>query len=147
MSMETIEIIRDKSELDGTGYMELSLGKYEGKHWEDSSLFFDEEVFGYIENVFKKHVPNYDHYAMNDADESSWQNIIRDLTALSNLLESAKEFNEIVDDVGFIFGGTKDYFENNFGRCRVELLKLVNELIIWSKDNIKKYGFIAILGI
>ncbi len=145
--METIEIIKNKSELDGTGYMELSLGKYEGKHWEETSLFFDEEVFGYIEHIFEKHVPNYDHYEMNDADKLSWQKIIRDLSELSNLLESAIEFNEIVGSIGFIFGGTRDYFQNNFERCRAELLSMINELILWARENIDKYGYIAILGI
>jgi len=31
--MEEIKIIKDKSELEGTGYLEFSLGKYQGKHW------------------------------------------------------------------------------------------------------------------
>ena len=37
--MESIQIIREKSDLEGTCYIELSLGKFRGKHWEETSLF------------------------------------------------------------------------------------------------------------
>lgn len=145
--MENIEIIRDKSELEGTCYIELSLGKYQGKHWEDTSLFFDDEVFGLIEIIFEKHIPSYDHYNMNDADSESWSSIISELKELSAFLESANKFTDIVGKVGFIFAGTRDYFQNHFQLCKAQLLKMINELVAWAEINIKKHGYIAVLGI
>lgn len=145
--MERIEIIKDKSELEGTCYIELSLGKYQGKHWEETSLFFDEEIFGLIEMIFERHVPGYDHYSMNDADSESWNKVISELKELSVFLESANKFTDIVGKVGFVFGGTRDYFQNHFQFCKTQLHEMINELVAWAEINIGKHGYIAVLGI
>jgi len=145
--MDSIEIIKDKSDLEGTCYIELSLGKYQGKHWEDSSLFFDEEVFGYIEIIFERHIPSYDHYSMNDADSESWGKIIVELKELSELLVSVNEFNEILSKIGFIYSGTRDYFQNNFQLCKTQLHEMIDELVNWAEVEIKKHRNIAVLGI
>ena len=94
--MERIEIIKDKSELEGTCYIEVSPGKYQGKHWEETSLFFDEEIFGLIEMIFERNVPGYDHYSMNDANSESWTKVISELKELSVFLWSANKFTDIV---------------------------------------------------
>ncbi len=105
--MESIKIIKDKSELEGTCYIDLSLGKYQGQHWEEASLFFDEEVFGYIEMVFEKHIPGYDHYGMNDADSKAWDKVIADLKELSWLLETASDFKDVFEKIGFFWRLTR----------------------------------------
>ncbi|KZN70392.1 hypothetical protein [Pseudoalteromonas luteoviolacea] len=145
--MENIKIIRDKSDLEGTCYVELSLGKYRGKHWEETSLFFEEETFGFIEMIFERNIPDYDHYSMNDADSESWYKVIAELKELEVLLKSATDFGEIVDKVGFVFGGTRDYFQNHFQLSKEQLQKMVSELAEWAEVNIVKHGHIAILGI
>jgi hypothetical protein len=145
--MENIEIIRDKSRLEGTCYIELSLGKYQGKHWEETSLFFEEETFGFIEMIFERHVPDYDHYSMNDAGSESWYKIIAELKELEELLNSATEFGDLIGKVGFVFGGTRDYVQNHFQQSKVQLQKMVTELSEWAEINIVKHGHIAILGI
>ena len=66
--IDKIEIISNVSDLNGSCYMELSIGKYQNKHWQDGSLFFREETFRFIESTFIKHIPDYDHYGMNGAD-------------------------------------------------------------------------------
>ncbi|WP_444944351.1 hypothetical protein ACJJIK_04530 [Microbulbifer sp. ZKSA006] len=145
--MERIEIVKDKSELEGTCYIELSLGKYQGKHWEETSLFFDEEIFGLIEAIFERNIPGYDHYSMNDADSKSWNKIIAELNELNELLRSARNFNEIIGNVSFVFGGTRDYFQNNFQPCKDQLQEMISELVAWAETHIKEYGHIAVLGI
>ncbi|MFZ0959301.1 MAG: hypothetical protein WAO35_00230 [Terriglobia bacterium] len=44
--MKSIRIITTKSELEGTGYIEVLPGAYKEKCWNEGYLFFDEEVFG-----------------------------------------------------------------------------------------------------
>ncbi len=146
--MNSIEIIKDISALEGTCYIELSLGKYQGKHWEDTSLFFDEEVFGYIEMIFERHIPNYDHYSMNDADSKSWSNIIIELKTFSELLISSNEFDDILSKVKFAFGDTRNYFQNNIQPNQLtQLHKMINELINWAEVKIKKHEYISVLGL
>ena len=59
-------IRRSKAELDSTGYVEIVPGKYSGSHWQDGALFVWEDAFGMAEGLIAKHVPEYDHLAMND---------------------------------------------------------------------------------
>ena len=145
--MENIEIIRDKSKLDGTGYFELSLGKYRRVHWEDTSLFFDEEVFGLIEPIFERHVPGYDHYDMMDADSNAWKRINEDLLTLKETLDNSNDINGILGHVGFVFSGSRDYFANHYDQCKSQLISLIEDLVNWSSDNIKQHGHIAVLGL
>jgi len=145
--MEKIEIIKDKSQLEGTGYFELSLGKYKRVHWEDTSLFFDEEVFGLIEPVFDRHVAGYDHYDMMDANAEAWNMIIKDLLELKETLDNSQDINDIFNSVGFCFGGTRDYFATHFSQCKSDLSVLIEELVVWASKNIKQHGHIAVLGL
>lgn len=145
--MANIEIIKDKSALEGTCYIELSLGRYQGKHWAETSLFFEEETFGFIEMIFERNVPDYDHYSMNNANHESWHNIVIELKELEELLRSANDFADTVGKIGFAFGGTHDYFQNHFEQSKFQLQKMVAELSEWAEVNIKKHGHIAILGI
>jgi len=145
--MESIKIIRNKSELHGTCYIELSLGKYQRKHWEDTSLFFEEETFGLIEMIFERNIPGYDHYSMNDADSESWYKVIAELKELEALLDVTDEFDDLIGKVGFVFGGTRDYFQNHFQLSKAQLQKMVSELTAWAEKNIVEHQHIAILGI
>ena len=145
--MAPINIITDKSELEGTCYIELSLGKYQGKHWEETSLFFNEDVFGLIEAIFEKHVAGYDHYHMNDADSGSWAKIIIELKELNKCVDSAGEFNDIMGKVGLAYADTRDYFQRNFQLCKSQLINVITELVAWAEVNIEKHKYIAILGI
>ncbi len=145
--MNNIEIIKNKSDLEGTCYIELSLGKYQGRHWEDTSLFFEEETFGFIEMIFERNVPGYDHFSMNNANSESWYKVIAELKELEALLNTANEFGDIIGKVGFVFGDTRDNFQNNFLQSKTQLQKMVSELAEWAEIHIVKHGHIAILGI
>ena len=145
--MEKIAIIRDKSELDSTAYVEIISGKYQGKHWQNGSLFFDEETFGYIEPIFRRNISEYDHYNMNDGSKSEWLKIILELKELNDILSSSTNFSDCLDSIGFIFKSTKVKFQENYIEAKEQLIKLNNELITWAKEELKTHEHIAILGL
>jgi len=142
--IERIEIIRNVSNLESSCYMELSLGKFQGKYWQDSSIFISDEVFVYIENIFRKNVPDYDHYEINDADTAAWIMIIYELKALSTALRSATKFEDIADNNSFIC--VDKQFKTKFSFCKTQLYTMIDELLEWAEKNIVIYGHIAILG-
>lgn len=144
--MDRIEIIKDKLALEGTCYIELSVGKYQGKHWENTSLFFDEETFAFIEAVFERNIPDYDHYGMNDAGSESWRKIVSELEELNELFSSASEYEDIVSKVS-LPRGCLYYFQYDFQLCKDLLEKMISELITWVEINIEKHACIAVLGI
>ena len=84
---------------------------------------------------------------MNDADSESWYRVIAELKELEILLKSATEFDDLIGKVRFLFGDTRNYFQNNFQLCKDQLQQMVSELAEWAEENILKQGHIAILGI
>ncbi len=145
--MEEIAIIHDKSELEGTCYIEIAPGKYQMKHWQEGSLFFDEEAFGFIEPIFERCIDGYDHYGMNDASKSEWIKIINELEDLNSTLSKSETIEEILGKVGFVFGGTRDRFQNNFEESKHKLIEMNKELISWSSEALNRHEYIAVLGI
>ena len=59
-------IRKDPSELDSTGYIEIGPGRYSGHHWQPGFLFVWEDAFGMAEGLIARHLPEYDHFGMND---------------------------------------------------------------------------------
>ncbi len=145
--MEEIAIIRDKFKLEGTCYIEIVPGKYQKKHWQKGSLFFDEEAFGFIEPIFERFINGYDHYSMNDASKTEWLKIVNELEKLNELLSSATEFEDVFGKVGFIFSGTRDNFQKNFEENKKLLIQMNVELISWVKKVLVTHDHIAVLGI
>ena len=47
--MDPIRLIRDKAKLHGTCYFELLPDEYQGRWWNDGSVFLAEDVFDLIE--------------------------------------------------------------------------------------------------
>ena len=145
--MEKIVIIRDKSALDGTCYVEVVPGKYQKKHWQEGSLFFEEEVFGLIEPIFERNINRYDHYDMNDASKFEWLNIIIELEQLNELLISSDDFNGAIGKVSYIFRDTREWFQKNYEENKHYLISMNKELITWAKTVLKTHDNIAILGL
>jgi hypothetical protein len=65
-TMEDFRVIRSQSELEGTGYLELLPGPYKDVCWNEASLFFEEDVFNYLEPIILLHASVYDHYAFTE---------------------------------------------------------------------------------
>lgn len=81
--MKHITFITDKSKLKGTCYIEIVPGKYQQRHWQDGSLFFTEEAFGFIEPVFESHLNSYNHYGINNIPKNVGIKIVESLNALN----------------------------------------------------------------
>lgn len=56
-----LKILHSRNELEGTCYIELLPGKYCGTCWNEGSLFFTEEDFGYFFSCTKtEYMENFD---------------------------------------------------------------------------------------
>ncbi|WP_339300803.1 hypothetical protein MKY92_11830 [Paenibacillus sp. FSL R5-0623] len=99
-----MKIIRDREELEGTGYIEVLPGKYLGHCWNENSIYFDEEVFGYIEKTIESIFSGYDHYAFNEIHRKTWEVILEDLKTFANLLDEKVTMELINEHVYFFFG-------------------------------------------
>ena len=145
--MHTIRIIRSKGELEGTAYVELLPGAYKKQCWNDDSLFFEEEVFGYLEPIVLRHFPAYDHYAFTEIAAPKWESIVEDFRSLRVALEQATSIEELKAQVGFLFRGSEVRFAENFQENRSALANLLTEVSVWLSNQATKHGCVTVLGL
>ncbi len=147
MGYSSIRIIKNKSELEGTGYIEFLPGAYHGICWNEGSLFFEEETFGYLELVLEKHAPEYNRYAFTEIQLNAWLEIIKELQALKLLLQKSQSVNELRDRVGFIFIGTEQRFAEQFQTNKDALVGVIEELCHWIDAKARAHGCVTVLGL
>jgi hypothetical protein len=90
-------LVHRSNDFDGTAYVELVPGVYEGKHWQPGSIFIDDIDFSVIEGLILKHLPDYDHFAMNDVPQKAGIAIIREWQrAAAELSDGMKSASEVL---------------------------------------------------
>ena len=141
-----IRLICDKSLLEGTAYFEFLPGHYANEHWNDSSVFLDEEIMCLIERPFMDALPDYDHYSFFDVGLAQWQNILNNLDNFRNKLSAAKDIHDVVDQFCCIWSDTEKSFADDFYINRKSLMNLITEFNSWVNRTLEKHDTIAVLG-
>ncbi len=142
-----MKIIYDPVELEGTCYFEILPGQYLGKCWNENSIFLEEEVFGYLEPSIQKAFSEFDHNGFHSIDIDIWNKIILNFEEVKHLLLHESEIDQIDKYIGFIYQNSKMNFVEKFAENSKNLIKLIDELIIWINQTSKEYEQISILGI
>ena len=132
-----IEIICDVSTLEGTCYIEVLPDKYKGECWNDSSIFFTEENFGYIMAAFEKCYKNFDYYAFNEIDTDTWKSIVKELDKMKEYLASNPNQQSLKDVLGFSF-----FEEENIK----QLISMITEFQSWIEEKSVSTKVISVLG-
>ncbi len=145
--MKNIRIIKNKTELEGTVYIELLPGAYNGVCWNEGSIFLEEETFGYLELAVLKHVPGYNRYAFTDIKLDAWLEIIQELKSLQLLLQKAKSVADLNDHVEFIFRDTRAGFATDFQTNKEALAGVIEAFCNWINDKARAYGCVTVLGL
>lgn len=147
MNLSSIRIIKNKSELEGTAYIELLPGAYHGICWNEGSVFFEEETFGYLELAMQKHAPEYNRYAFTEIKSDVWLEVIKDLNALKLLLQQAQSVSDLHDQVGFIFQNSEKRFAENFQTNKDALAGVIEELCHWLDEKARAHVCVTVLGL
>jgi hypothetical protein len=136
------QLIKDKSELEGTAYFEFAPGEYNGKYWNDNSIYLSEDALCLIEDVFEKNLRNYNHFSFTEMDKNELCIIIKELEKLKI------HFNNNMPINGSTFSD-KYYVELNKEAKKEKLIvvKIIVELIQWIKSTLKHNDKISLLGI
>ncbi|WP_410769437.1 hypothetical protein [Fontibacillus sp. BL9] len=142
-----MKIIRDQEELEGTCYIEVLPGKYLGQCWNENSIFFDEEVFGYLEKSIEELFPGYDHYAFNEINRDTWLAILGKINAIVNLLDKNVTIELLKEHVYFIFGSSEDEFLQDYDNNIQRLREILIEFETWIKEQLKTKDYVSVLGI
>ncbi len=146
MLVDAIRLIRNKTELQGTCYFELLPGEYNGKCWNDGSVFLAENIFGLMEPIIAPHEPRFDHYSFVGIPRATWELIITDLERLAERAESASTISDLRGEGGFVFTTTKSEFARSFRTNADALARLVREVGAWVRENLQTHDCVSILG-
>src|SRR5258708_29535121 len=133
--MTNIQIIKDRSKLKGTAYVELMTGAYANACWNEGSLFFEEEVFGYIEPTITRYEPTYDHYAFTPIEMPNWLLIVADLGDMRRALESVTLRESVWGHIGFFFDDSERRFIEQLDANCIALADLILGLDAWTREN------------
>jgi hypothetical protein len=145
--MSFLRILKDKSQLQGTAYIELLPGKYKGTCWNRGSLFLDEDTFGFFEGIVVKNLPDYDHYAFTEVTTPRWEPIIAKLNDFAAELRAARSPADLPADIYYFMNDTEQRFLADFSG-NVQLLHQVStELVGWLEAQAKQHDTITILGL
>jgi hypothetical protein len=139
--------ITDRSSLEGTAYVEVMASAYANRCWNDGSLFFEEEVFGYIEPTIEKYAPTYDHYAFTQISMPDWEKIIEALADIRSGLEVEALRLAMLDRIGFLFTDSKERFAENLNANCVALSALISQIETWTSNNQYGHSCVTILGL
>jgi hypothetical protein len=84
-------------DFEGTDWVEIGPGTYDGKHWQPGFLYISEENFVPAELIVGRHLPGYDHYAMNNVPRDAGLAIVEDWRRTGvELRSSARQAFEIL---------------------------------------------------
>ncbi|WP_322052075.1 hypothetical protein [Paraburkholderia bannensis] len=136
--------ITDRSSLEHTAYVELMVGAYADLCWNEGSLFFEEEVFGYLEPTIKKYVPTYDHYAFTQVSMTDWEKIIADLANIRDALGIEALRVSALAQMGVI--STRELTEH-VDASSAALSALITQIEQWTRPKRLEYDCVTILGL
>jgi hypothetical protein len=134
----------DPAELDSTGYMEIGPGRYAGSHWQPGFLFVWEDTFGMAEGIVTRHLPEYDHFGVNDIPRATGLAVIAEWRAaaaeLPNLNESAVHRRLNLD------ASYRMWIGPEIARHRNEMVGLLRELADECEAFYGRGAWICVLG-
>lgn len=95
-----MSIVKTKSELVGTHYVEIAAGKHEGKHWAEDSIYIDDFDFHTNQGLydsFKIAIKDFDFYENFAIDQEVGWCLVANLCAVG-LFDLARKIDEMLDN-------------------------------------------------
>jgi hypothetical protein len=142
---EKIRLVHDLTELRGTCYFEILPGRYQGKCWNQNSVFMTEEVFGYLEPIFERRSPDFNHYSFVEITKNDWIIILADFSSLLSILSRAKNIREFESEIEYRY--SVDSFASDFHSNTFDLMILIRDFSDWVVENLNSQEYISVLGI
>jgi hypothetical protein len=141
-----IELIKDVNKCENTCYFEFLPGVYVKECWNKESVYIYYLHICYIEPILAKYIDNYDHYSFMSVDKTNWQDIINGLNQVKEVLRKSKTLNDFTSTLGFFFRDTEENFAKDFDKSKNELLKMIDDFVMWVKETLKNHNKIAVMG-
>lgn len=139
-------IIYTKSDLHGTCYFEILPGQYQGKCWNEESIFLTETDLGFLIPSIKKAFKNFDYYSFHGINKRTWKEIIENLNEVKSALLEDNFITQMSNYIEFILITREEFLEELNSNIK-RLKEFIEEFVGWIEDKLKEYKVISILGI
>ena len=139
-------IRRKKSELKGGGYVEIRPGKYPKyfrQHWQDGSIFIDEEAFTMATGILG-HYFEYNHFGNNDIPKEVGKKITtewRDNASQLYYMSDSQVRHALNMD------GLGKWVDTEIASHKAEIIDMLRELADICDEFYDKKEWVCILGI
>lgn len=142
-----IEMIYDVEDLEGSDYIEVLPGKFKRTHWNDSSIFFSEESFGYIRPAIENCHRAFYYFGPNEIRTETWKKIIDDLETMKQYLIGNPEPHSLREVIGFPYADSYQQFVADYATNKAQLISMITEFQKWIEQESVSIKFITILGL
>ncbi len=72
-----------KADLKGTDYVEIGPGNFSGRYWQEGFVFVDEDAFGVVEGIVRKHFSKYDPRGVTGLSRETGAEIVAEWRAVA----------------------------------------------------------------
>ncbi len=142
-----LKLIKNREDLGSNCCTVLMPGKRGDKSkWDNSSIFFEEDTFGFLEDIIESIIPRFSHYAVTEISKTDWINIIDRFSILISELRTAKNISDIKSPLYFHFKNTEKEFLSDFQGNKTKLANMTEELCQWLTEKLEKEDVITIVG-
>ena len=138
-------IRRKKSELKGTGYVEIGRGKYSGKHWRDGNVFIHEEAFTMATGIIVNHYLEYNPFGDNDIPKNIGMEITAEWREVANQLYYMSD-SQVRHALNLDMLDRK-WIDTVIASHKAEIIDMLRELADRCDEFYDKKDWIRILGI
>jgi len=135
-----LKLIKNKSELVGTCYFELMPRKYDGKPWNDDSVYLTEQAFKIIEPAFEYSLKNYDCFSFMIFGLEEVNKICDKLGDLVLTISAPSSYS---DSIKLLNSNDQTSSE----ATKMETLALISEKKNWLESTKKSTSTFSLLGI
>lgn len=135
--------IHQTKDFEGTAYMEVVPGQYTGKHWQDGSIFIEEDDFIPAEGIIRTHLPSYDHYDMNEVSAETGLAIVEEWRRAAIALTSQEGAAADILHLAWQSEGWKAGCEK--GRAQIAIM--FEDLANFCESCIRDHASFCVLGL
>nr|CAP47765.1 putative integron gene cassette protein [uncultured bacterium] len=140
-------VIRDKTALSGTAYVELQPGPFDDEFWGDESIYFEEHHWNLLERMLQRHFPDYDHYGFQTIGKASWVPILSDFMRLAKKIESGVTVSDIRSEILFGSDHAEQEFPSEESKNLNELMNTLKETSQWVTSVLDSGSPVSVLGL
>ena len=124
--------------------MEIGPGRYSGIHWQPGFLFVWEDAFGMAEGIVARHLPEYDHFDMNEIPRAAGLAVVAEWRA------AAAELPALDEDAAHLRlnldASYRTWVGDEIAAHRQEIASLLRELADECEGFYQKGEWVCVLG-